>query len=76
MIIQFLFVYEYLKSADRDKIFRWRTSARVGPHTPYLFIFLLLRMTPAYLNPADSPAATVVWKGQVIPVLQTEAKKD
>ena len=36
MIIQFLFVYEYLKSPDREKIFRWRTSARVGPHTPYV----------------------------------------
>lgn len=35
-----------------------------------LLVFLLLRMTPPYLDPVDSPAAPVEWKGQLIPVLQ------
>jgi len=41
-----------------------------------LFVFLLLRVAPAYFDPVVSPAAPVVWKGQVFPVVQEEKKKE
>ena len=40
-----------------------------------LLVFLLLRMTPPYLDPVESPAASVVWKGQLIPILQENEKE-
>lgn len=41
-----------------------------------LFVFLLLRATPAYFDPAVSPAAPVVWKGQVFPIIQQQEKNE
>ena len=41
-----------------------------------LFIVLLLRVTPAYLDPVVSPAAPVVWKFQAIPIIQQQEKNE
>lgn len=41
-----------------------------------LFVFLLLRTLPAYLDPTTSPAPPVVWMGQVLPVVERQEKKE
>jgi hypothetical protein len=40
-----------------------------------LFIFLLLRTVPQYLSETEFPAAEVVWKCQLFPVLHKDATK-
>lgn len=40
-----------------------------------LFIFLLLRTVPQYLDPVEFPSSEeVVWKGQLFPVVLTDKK--
>eukprot|EP00751_Fragilariopsis_kerguelensis_P041960 CAMPEP_0171022740 /NCGR_PEP_ID=MMETSP0736-20130129/31647_1 /TAXON_ID=186038 /ORGANISM="Fragilariopsis kerguelensis, Strain L26-C5" /LENGTH=104 /DNA_ID=CAMNT_0011461703 /DNA_START=520 /DNA_END=831 /DNA_ORIENTATION=- len=34
-----------------------------------LFVFLLLRTLPQYINRQEFPVADVTWKGQLIPIL-------
>jgi hypothetical protein len=41
----------------------------LGMWTYNLFIFLLLRTVPQYLDKTEFPAAKVVWKGQLFPVV-------
>ena len=41
-----------------------------------LFIFLLLRTVPQYLDKTEFPAAKVVWKGQLFPVLCKDTAKN
>jgi len=39
-----------------------------------LFVFLLLRVVPQYLNPVDFPPAEVSWKAQLIPIVRRRWK--
>lgn len=40
-----------------------------------LLVFLLLRVLPRYFDRQMSPAAPVVWKGQVVPILLVQQEK-
>jgi hypothetical protein len=41
-----------------------------------LFIFLLLRCVPQYMDKTEFPAANVVWKGQLFPVVWKDTAKN
>jgi hypothetical protein len=41
-----------------------------------VFIFLLLRTLPQYMDKTEFPAANVVWKGQLVPVLCEDTAKN
>jgi hypothetical protein len=48
----------------------------LGVWTYNLFIFLLLRTVPQYLDKTEFPAAAVVWKSQLFPVLSKDTAKE
>mmetsp|Transcript_20047 Transcript_20047/g.40627 ORF Transcript_20047/g.40627 Transcript_20047/m.40627 type:complete len:256 (-) Transcript_20047:61-828(-) len=42
-----------------------------------LFVFLLLRLAPCFLDPTECPSPHVTWKGELVPVLiDNEASKE